>query len=127
MFHRPRCMIHLHNHCFSVRLNRPVGMFVAPMALNIHGGISISVNNDVDSVLLQTFGQLRDEQLSSAVIFRWNGDERGGDQSNPHIRTVGSHSWLAQSGTFCRFEFLNAYKVEPALVLWRTEIVGVPS
>jgi len=22
---------------------------------------------------------------------------------------------------------LNAYKVEPALVLWRTEIVGVPS
>nr|AUN36141.1 hypothetical protein [uncultured bacterium] len=52
-------------------------MFVAPMALNIHGGISVSVNHHVDSVLLQAFGQLRDEQLSSAVIFRWNGDERG--------------------------------------------------
>jgi hypothetical protein len=75
------------------------------MALNIHGGISVSVNHHVDSVLLQAFGQLRDEQLSSAVIFRWNGDERGGDQSNPHIRTLGSHSWLAQSGLFVGLNF----------------------
>jgi hypothetical protein len=51
-------------------LNWPLRTLVPPTMLDINGGLSICVNNNLDAGFLQAFGQLGDKKLGPTIISR---------------------------------------------------------
>src|SRR5579859_1621230 len=85
----PGGVIHILDVREYLSLERPLRSWVEGSHLYLYGGIAIGIHHHIDSLLLQTFCQMRHEQFRAAIHLRGNRDKRRSDQGDSHSYSFG--------------------------------------
>src|SRR5215831_15684510 len=82
ILHGPRRVVSLLLPGVLVLFDGPLCLVVSPSALRIDGRFSVGIDHHFHASILQSFGKLGDEELSSTVVGRRNRNERWRHESD---------------------------------------------